>query len=85
MKHIAGMYQAVWLQGWIFIAHMFRAAHKQWEVAVLILIKMDNWLNLNECPCWDSIRDPFRVQGRPMNRWTTLPPKILQPLDYATS
>ena len=55
---------------------MFRAAHKQWEVAILILIntsasikfrivEMDNWLNLNKHRCWDSIRDPFEA-----NPWT---------------
>ena len=25
---------------WVFIAHMLRAAHKQWEVAILILINI---------------------------------------------
>ena len=55
---------------------MFRASHKQWEVAILILIntamsiklkivEMDNWLNLNKHPCWDSIRHPFRIRGKP--------------------
>ena len=64
---------------------MFRASHKQWEVANLILIntsasikfrivEMDNWLNLNKRPCWDSIRDPF---SRPRQTHETL--------DYATS
>ena len=63
---------------------MFRAAHKQWEVAILILIntsasikfrivKMNNWLNLNKRPCWDSIRDPFASK------------QTHEPLDYATS
>ena len=58
---------------------MFRALHKQWEVAVLILIntsasiifrtvKMDNWLNLNKHPFLDSIRDPFASEASP---WTT--------------
>ena len=57
---------------------MFRASHKQWEVAILILIntsasikfgivEMDNWLNLNKRPCWDSIRDPFASEANP---WT---------------
>ena len=50
-------------RGWVFIAHMFRASHKQWEVAILIkvntsasikfrIVEMDNWLNLNTRPCW---------------------------------
>ena len=58
-----------------FIADMFRAAHKQWEVAILILIntsapikfrivEMDNWLNLNKPPCWDSSCDPFAFRGQ---------------------
>ena len=53
-----------------------RASHKQWGVAILILIntsasfkfrivKMDHWLNLNKCPCWDSIRDPFVSEANP--------------------
>ena len=29
---------------------------------------MDNWLNLNKRPCWDSIRDPFVSEANP---WTT--------------
>ena len=44
---------------------MFRASHKQWEVAILILIntsasikfrivEMDNWLNLNKRTCLAS-------------------------------
>ena len=67
-----------WLKGWVFIADMFQASHKQWEVAILILIntstlikfrivEMDNWLNLNKRPCWDSIRDPFASEANP---WT---------------
>ena len=59
-------------------AHMFQAAHKQWEVAILILIdtfapikfrivEMANWLNLNKRPCWDSIHDPFTSEANP---WT---------------
>ena len=55
MKPRAGMYQTVWLYRWVFIAHMFQVSHKQWEVAILILIntsasikfrivEMDNWL-----------------------------------------
>ena len=61
-----------------FIAHMFRASHKQWDVAILILIntsasikfrivEMYNWLNLNKRPCWDSIRDFFASEANP---WT---------------
>ena len=61
-----------------FIAHMFRASHKQWEVAILILIntsasikfrivEMDDWLNLNKRPFWDSIWDPFASEANP---WT---------------
>ena len=61
-----------------FTAYMFRASHKQWEVAILILIntsaaikfrivKMDDWLNLNKRPCWDSIRDPFASEANPWN------------------
>ena len=57
---------------------MFRASHKQWQVAILILIytstsikfqivEMDNWLNLNKRPCWDSIRDPSMSEA---NQWT---------------
>ena len=57
---------------------MSRASHKQWEVAILILIntsgsikfrivKVDYWLNLNKCPYWDSIRDPFASEANP---WT---------------
>ena len=34
--------------------------------------EMDNWLNLNKRPCWDSIHDPFACKAHP---WTT---------DYAT-
>ena len=59
---------------------MFRASHKQWEVAILILIntsalikfgivEMDNWLNLNKRPCWDSIRDPFASNCK-ANPWS---------------
>ena len=55
---------------------MFQASHKRWEVAILILIntsalikfsivKMDNWLNISKCPCWDSIRDPFASEANP--------------------
>ena len=62
MKPRAEMYQTVWLEGLVLIAQKFRAAHKQWEVAILILIntatpikirivKMDNWLNLNKHSC----------------------------------
>ena len=29
---------------------------------------MDNWLNLNKHPCWDSLRDPFASEANP---WTT--------------
>ena len=76
MKPRARMYQTVWLKRWVFIAHMFQASHKQWEVAILILIKsstsikfriveMDDWLNLNKRPCWDSIRDPFTSEANP--------------------
>ena len=59
---------------------MFRAAHKQWKVAILILIitsapikfrivemETGNWLNLNKRPCWDSISDPFAFEA---NIWT---------------
>ena len=87
MKPRARMYyRTVWLKGWVFIAHMFRASHKQWKVAILLLIntsastkfrivEMDNWLDLNKRPCWDSIHDPFTSKANPltMNRWTTLP------------
>ena len=39
MKPRAGMYRTVLTVGMgFFIAHMFRAAHKQWKVAILILI-----------------------------------------------
>ena len=44
----------------------------RWEVAIIFLIlinssapikfrivEMDNCLNLNKRPCWDSVRDPF--------------------------
>ena len=66
----------VHLDGWVFIAYMFRASHKQWEVVILILIntsasiefrivKMDNGLNLNKHPCWDSVRDPFTSEANP--------------------
>ena len=57
---------------------MFRAAHKQCEIAILILIntsvpnkfrmiivKVDNWLNLNKRLCWDSIRVPFESEANP--------------------
>ena len=70
------MYWTVWLYLWVFIAHMFRASHKRWEVAILILIntstsvkfrsvEMDNWLNLNKPLCWDSICDPFTPEANP--------------------
>ena len=38
------------------------------------IVEMDNWLNLNK-HCLLGL-DPwlFRIQGKPMNRWTTLPP-----------
>ena len=26
---------------------------------------MDNWLNLNKRPCWDSIPDPFASEANP--------------------
>ena len=76
LKPRPGMYQTVWLYGWVFIAYMFQASHKQWEVAILILINtsasikfkivsMNNWLNLNKPPCWDSIRDPFVSEANP--------------------
>ena len=64
---------------------MFGAAHKQWEVVILILIntstsikfrmvEMDNWLNLNKRPLLGLDPWPFHVRGKPMNCWTTLPP-----------
>ena len=40
IKPRAGMYQTVWL----LIAHMFWASHKQWEVAILILIRITLFL-----------------------------------------
>ena len=57
---------------------MFRVSYKQWEVAILIsintsapikfrIVEMDNWLNLDKCPCWDSIHDPFASEANP---WT---------------
>ena len=69
---------------WVFIACMPRASHKQWEVPFVILInssapikfrivEMDNWLNLNKRPCWDSIRNPFASKANH------------EPLDYATT
>ena len=76
---------------------MFRASHKQWEVAIQILIntsalikfrivEMDNWLNLNKRSCWDSIRDPFAASEA--NPWTTglryLPDIWFIPLDHVT-
>ena len=78
MKLRAGMYRTAWLLGRVFNAHMFRVSHKQWEVAILILIntsasikfrivKMDKWLNLNKHPCRDSICDPFVSEANP---WT---------------
>ena len=55
MKPRAGTYRTVWLKGWVFIAHKFR------------IVEMDNWLNLNKRPCWDSIHDPFASEANP---WT---------------
>ena len=77
MKPRSEMYQTVCRDG--FSLHiMFQASHKQWEVAILILInssasvkirivKMDNWPNLNKCPWWDLICDPFASE---VNSWT---------------
>ena len=31
------------------------------------IVEMDNWLNLNKRPCWDSISDPFASEANP---WT---------------
>ena len=56
----------------------FQASHKQWEVAILILINtvtsinsrivnIYDWLKLNKHPCWDSIHDPFASEANP---WT---------------
>ena len=63
---------------------MFRASHKQWEVAILILInicasikfrivEMDNWLNLN--------KRPAGTRSVTLSR----PRQTHEPLDYATS
>ena len=70
---------------------MFWAPHKQCELAILILIntsvpikfstvKVDNWLNLNKRPCWDSIYDP-RVRSVTLS----CPRQTHEPRDYATS
>ena len=31
------------------------------------MAEMDDWLNLNKPPCWDSIRDPYASEANP---WT---------------
>ena len=80
MKPRAGMYRTVDCRDGFSLLIMFRASHKQWEVAILILIntsasikfrivEMDNWLNLNKRPCWDSIRDPFASEANPWIAW----------------
>ena len=33
----------------------------------LKIVKMDNWLNFNKRPCWDSIHDPVLSEANP---WT---------------
>ena len=66
---------------------MSRASHMQWEVAILILIntsasiifrivKVDYWLKSQQVPLLGLDPWPFRVRGKPMNRWTTLPPYL---------
>ena len=65
---------------------MFRASHKQWELAILILIntsasiklkivKVDNWLNLNNRPSGTRSMT-LSLQDKPMNHWTILPLKV---------
>ena len=49
MKPRAGMYRTVWLYGWVFIAHMFRVSHKQWERAILILINTSTSIKIQNC------------------------------------
>ena len=76
MKPKAGMYQQFDCRDGFSLLIMFRASHKQWEVAILILIntassikfgivEMDNWLNHNKRPCWDSVCDPFASEANP--------------------
>ena len=73
-----------------------KPCHKQWEVAILILIntsgsikfrivKMDNWLNLNKCPCWDSIHDPFLSEANPWTAGLCYPSFSLYWLSFAFS
>ena len=61
-----------------------RASHKQWEVAILFLINysaaikfkivlMDNWQNLKKRLCLRLDPWPFRIRGKSMKHWTTLP------------
>ena len=46
MKRKAGMYRTISLLGSVFITHMLRALHKQYEVAFLILINTSEPLRL---------------------------------------
>ena len=73
------MYCTIWLYGWVVIAYLLvLVLRKQWEVAIMTLIitfvsikfafvEIDNWLNLNKCPCWNSTHDPFTTKA---NTWT---------------
>ena len=78
MKLRAGMYRTVWLKGWVFIAHMFRAS--QWEVAILILINTSASIKFRIVEMDNSTSAPAGTRSVTLSR----PRQTHEPLDYTT-